>query len=160
MRITSTSRIYFVDHNTKTTSWEDPRVPSALGADVPQYTRDFRRKLIYFRSQPPMQSQRGNCILKVRRSHIFEASYDQIMSHSPNDLKRRFMIQFDGEEGLDYGGVSRFVDTTESDANAYFVKLLENTSSYSHMRSPTPSTACLNILLRTTTPFKLILHRV
>jgi E3 ubiquitin-protein ligase NEDD4 len=29
------------------------------------------------------------------------------MRQSPNDLKKRLMIKFDGEEGLDYGGVSR-----------------------------------------------------
>lgn len=110
MRITSIGRIYFVDHNTKTTTWDDPRVPSALAADVPQYKRDFRRKLIYFRSQPPLQAQRGNCVLKIRRNHIFEDSYDEIMKKSPEDLKRKLVIQFDGEEGLDYGGVSRYVN--------------------------------------------------
>jgi len=29
------------------------------------------------------------------------------MRQTPNDLKKRLMIKFDGEEGLDYGGVSR-----------------------------------------------------
>jgi hypothetical protein len=52
MRLTSAARVYFVDHNTKTTTWDDPRLPSSLDANVPQYKRDFRRKLIYFRSQP------------------------------------------------------------------------------------------------------------
>ncbi|KAK7685350.1 hypothetical protein QCA50_011714 [Cerrena zonata] len=107
MRITAAGRIYFVDHNTKTTSWDDPRVPSALSASVPQYKRDFRRKMIYFRSQPAMQTQRGNCMLKVRRNRIFEDSYDEIMKHTPDDLRRKLVIHFDGEEGLDYGGVSR-----------------------------------------------------
>ncbi|KAF8497171.1 E3 ubiquitin-protein ligase pub1, partial [Russula emetica] len=27
MRLTSTARVYFVDHNTKTTTWDDPRLP-------------------------------------------------------------------------------------------------------------------------------------
>lgn len=49
MRLTSTARVYFVDHNTKTTTWDDPRLPSSLDQNVPQYKRDFRRKLIYFR---------------------------------------------------------------------------------------------------------------
>jgi E3 ubiquitin-protein ligase NEDD4 len=30
MRLTSTARVYFVDHNTKTTTWDDPRLPSSL----------------------------------------------------------------------------------------------------------------------------------
>ncbi|KAI5124501.1 hypothetical protein M0805_003026 [Coniferiporia weirii] len=107
MRLTSTARIYFVDHGTKTTTWDDPRLPSTLDQSVPQYKRDFRRKLIYFRSQPAMRAQPGNCQIKVRRNHLFEDSYAEIMRQSPVDLKKRLMIKFDGEDGLDYGGVSR-----------------------------------------------------
>ncbi|EIW85244.1 HECT-domain-containing protein [Coniophora puteana RWD-64-598 SS2] len=107
MRLTSTARVYFVDHNTKTTTWDDPRLPSTLDANVPQYKRDFRRKLIYFRSQPAMRAQPGNCQIKVRRNHIFEDSYAEIMRQTSNDLKKRLMIKFDGEDGLDYGGLSR-----------------------------------------------------
>ncbi len=107
MRLTSTARIYFVDHNTKTTTWDDPRLPSSLDQNVPQYKRDFRRKLIYFRSQPAMRSQPGNCQIKIRRNHIFEDSYAEIMRQTASDLKKRLMIKFDGEDGLDYGGVSR-----------------------------------------------------
>ncbi|KAF8136296.1 hypothetical protein EV363DRAFT_1319230 [Boletus edulis] len=107
MRLTSTARVYFVDHNTKTTTWDDPRLPSSLDANVPQYKRDFRRKLIYFRSQPAMRAQPGNCQIKVRRNYIFQDSYTEIMRQTPNDLKKRLMIKFDGEDGLDYGGLSR-----------------------------------------------------
>ncbi|KAK4058732.1 hypothetical protein OIO90_000176 [Microbotryomycetes sp. JL221] len=107
MRLTSTARVYFVDHNTKTTTWDDPRLPSSLDQNVPQYKRDFRRKLIYFRSQPALRPSPGQCHIKVRRSHIFEDSYAEIMRQSPNDLKKRLMIKFDGEDGLDYGGLSR-----------------------------------------------------
>ena len=110
MRLTSTARVYFVDHNTKTTTWDDPRLPSSLDANVPQYKRDFRRKLIYFRSQPAMRAQPGNCQIKVRRNHIFEDSYAEIMRQTPNDLKKRLMIKFEGEDGLDYGGLARLVE--------------------------------------------------
>ncbi|KAK0523250.1 hypothetical protein OC834_003529 [Tilletia horrida] len=107
MRLTATARVYFVDHNTKTTTWDDPRLPSSLDQNVPQYKRDFRRKLIYFRSQPALRPIPGQCHMKVRRSHIFEDSYTQIMMQAPNDLKKRLMIKFEGEDGLDYGGLSR-----------------------------------------------------
>ncbi|KAG0144899.1 hypothetical protein CROQUDRAFT_659317 [Cronartium quercuum f. sp. fusiforme G11] len=107
MRLTSTARVYFVDHNTKTTTWDDPRLPSSCDHNVPQYKRDFRRKLIYFRSQPALRPNPGQCHIKIRRSHIFEDSYAEIMRQQPNDLKKRLMIKFDGEDGLDYGGVSR-----------------------------------------------------
>ncbi|KAI9875960.1 MAG: hypothetical protein M1830_007675 [Pleopsidium flavum] len=107
MRLTNTARVYFVDHNTKTTTWDDPRLPSSLDQNVPQYKRDFRRKLIYFRSQPALRILSGQCHVKVRRSHIFEDSYAEIMKQSATDLKKRLMVRFDGEDGLDYGGVSR-----------------------------------------------------
>lgn len=85
----------------------DPRLPSSLDQSVPQYKRDFRRKLIYFRSQPALRPVPGQCHVKVRRSHIFEDSYHEIMRQSPTDLKKRLMIKFEGEDGLDYGGLSR-----------------------------------------------------
>ncbi|KAI9750533.1 MAG: hypothetical protein M4579_006423 [Chaenotheca gracillima] len=107
MRLTNTARVYFVDHNTKTTTWDDPRLPSSLDQGVPQYKRDFRRKLIYFRSQPALRILSGQCHVKVRRDHIFEDSYAEIMRQSATDLKKRLMIKFDGEDGLDYGGLSR-----------------------------------------------------
>ncbi|KAG0091821.1 hypothetical protein BGZ92_011588 [Podila epicladia] len=107
MRLTNTARVYFVDHNTKTTTWDDPRLPSSLDQSVPQYKRDFRRKLIYFRSQPALRPVPGQCHMKVRRSHIFEDAYHEIMRQSPTDLKKRLMIKFEGEDGLDYGGLSR-----------------------------------------------------
>ncbi|ODQ65142.1 HECT-domain-containing protein [Nadsonia fulvescens var. elongata DSM 6958] len=107
MRLTNTARVYFVDHNTKTTTWDDPRLPSSLDQNVPQYKRDFRRKLIYFRSQPALRILPGQCHVKVRRDKIFEDSYQEVMRQTPEDLKKRLMIKFDGEEGLDYGGVSR-----------------------------------------------------
>lgn len=107
MRLTNTARVYFVDHNTKTTTWDDPRLPSSLDQGVPQYKRDFRRKLIYFRSQPALRITSGQCHVKVRRGNIFEDSYAEIMRQSATDLKKRLMIKFDGEDGLDYGGLSR-----------------------------------------------------
>ncbi|QPG74343.1 NEDD4 E3 ubiquitin-protein ligase [Brettanomyces nanus] len=107
MRLANTSRVYFVDHNTKTTTWDDPRLPSSLDQNVPQYKRDFRRKLVYFRSQPALRILPGQCHIKVRRDNLMEDSYREIMRQTPEDLKKRLMIKFDGEEGLDYGGVSR-----------------------------------------------------
>jgi E3 ubiquitin-protein ligase NEDD4 len=47
----------------------------------------------------------------IRRDNIFEESFTEIMRYQPNDLKKRLMIKFHGEEGLDYGGLSRFEST-------------------------------------------------
>lgn len=107
MRLANTSRVYFVDHNTKTTTWDDPRLPSSLDQNVPQYKRDFRRKLVYFRSQPALRILPGQCHIKVQRNSLMEDAYRETMRQTPEDLKKRLMIKFEGEEGLDYGGVSR-----------------------------------------------------
>ncbi|CAI7106024.1 BEM_collapsed_G0016510.mRNA.1.CDS.1 [Saccharomyces cerevisiae] len=71
MRLTNTARVYFVDHNTKTTTWDDPRLPSSLDQNVPQYKRDFRRKVIYFGPSPLLEYCRDNVILKyVERTFL------------------------------------------------------------------------------------------
>jgi len=46
--MTSKRRIYFVDHNTRTTMWDDPLLPSTVDADAPQCKRNYRRKIICF----------------------------------------------------------------------------------------------------------------
>ncbi|KAK0244090.1 hypothetical protein EDD85DRAFT_806675 [Armillaria nabsnona] len=107
MRLTSTGRVYFVDHNTRTTSWEDPRLPGVVDDNAPQYKRDYRRKVIYFRSQPKMRVSTGKCDIRVRRTRILEDSYTAVMAQNPADLKRRLLVNFEGEDGLDYGGVGR-----------------------------------------------------
>ncbi|KAL9611636.1 MAG: hypothetical protein Q9167_003751 [Letrouitia subvulpina] len=143
MRLTNTARVYFVDHNTKTTTWDDPRLPSSLDQNVPQYKRDFRRKLIYFRSQPALRILSGQCHVKVRRGHIFEDSYAEIMRQNATDLKKRLMIRFDGEDGLDYGGLSRHVSSLNSLTPTY--TLAENTSFSSLTRCLIRSTVSSNI---------------
>ncbi|KAF7365181.1 E3 ubiquitin-protein ligase [Mycena venus] len=107
MRLTSTGRVYFVDHNTKTTAWDDPRVPTNLDDSAPQYKRDYRRKVVYFRSQPKMRVLAGKCEIKIRRTRVLEDSYGAVMALTAEDLKRRLMVNFEGEDGLDYGGVGR-----------------------------------------------------
>ncbi|KAG6897647.1 hypothetical protein C0992_012626 [Termitomyces sp. T32_za158] len=109
MRLTSSGRVYFVDHNTRTTTWDDPRLPGHVDDNAPQYKRDYRRKVIYFRSQPKMRVQPGKCELKIRRGRVLEDSYGAVMALTGEDLKRRLMVSFEGEDGLDYGGVSRSV---------------------------------------------------
>ncbi len=51
----------------------------------------------------------GKFEIKIRRSHILEDSYQHIMSPKlkPENLKSKLWIAFDGEIGLDYGGVAR-----------------------------------------------------
>ncbi|KAI9511322.1 HECT-domain-containing protein [Russula earlei] len=104
MRLTSGNRVYFVDHTTRTTTWDDPRSRPLLDANVPQHKRDFRRKVVYFRSLPAMRMYPGSCRIQVRRDHIFEDSYSEIMRRTPRDLKKRLFITFEGEEAPDFAG--------------------------------------------------------
>lgn len=110
MRMSSSGRLYYIDHNTRQTTWDDPRLPSAPDADAPQYKRDFRHKVIYLRKQAALQPRPGTCVLKLRRSHLFEDAYREVMKHGPQDLKKKLDVKFDGEIGLDYGGLTRFVN--------------------------------------------------
>ncbi|ORY75381.1 hypothetical protein BCR35DRAFT_293021 [Leucosporidium creatinivorum] len=106
VRKTASGKPYWVDHNTKTTTWEDPRMPS-MDPNTDQSKRDFRRKLIYFRSQPAQRPAPGDCRIVVRRDNLFEDAFSEVMKHSEEDLRKRLMITFKGEEGVDFGGVSR-----------------------------------------------------
>jgi E3 ubiquitin-protein ligase NEDD4 len=77
---------------------------------VPQYKRDFRLKLIDFRAQPAMRMPTtGSVQLNVRRSNLFEDAYTEVMTKTPEQLKKRLRIVFEGEIGEDFGGVSRYV---------------------------------------------------
>lgn len=157
MRLTNTARVYFVDHNTKTTTWDDPRLPSSLDQGVPQYKRDFRRKLIYFRSQPGLRIMSGQCHVKVRRGAIFEDSFAEIMRQSPADLKKRLMIKFDGEDGLDYGGLSRYaLLCLLLCIMLSLISNIENFSSFFPTKCSIPFIACSNIRPTIIIPFKLI----
>ena len=46
--------------------------------------------------------------IPVRRNHIFEDSYNVIMKVKDVEvLKAQLWVEFQGEKGLDYGGVAR-----------------------------------------------------
>lgn len=208
VRSTVSGRIYFVDHNNRTTQFTDPRLhtiiryrytpptpplleaprltglpgklphaglrvstlsssssssqqsqvkessqapPMDVGGDdtgnggvggggggegdvAARYERDLVHKLKLLRHELSLQQpQAGHCRIEVSREEIFEVeppkhgsqwvgdrgcfylmvalfvqeSYRQIMKMRPKDLKKRLMVKFRGEEGLDYGGVAR-----------------------------------------------------
>ena len=130
-RVHTDGRIFFIDHNNRVTQWEDPRIsnPQIAGQAVP-YSRDYKRKYEYLKQQLKKPSNVPNKIeikasrreltssehsdnisyVQVRRNTILEDSYRQIHSIPSNKvdtLKTKLWIEFDGEVGLDYGGVAR-----------------------------------------------------
>jgi hypothetical protein len=54
-----------------------------------------------------MQPQTGHCRLEVCRDDLFEESYRSLMKMKSKELKKKLMVKFRGEEGIDYGGVAR-----------------------------------------------------
>lgn len=158
-RKTTSGRIYYVDHNNRTTQFTDPRLndhiinqiqkqhcsnshsiaggsntlisntmstpdtsssrsspsipdlPQGLleGSELlPKYRRDLVGKLRTLRTElQSLQPQSGHCRIEVSRAEILEESYRLIMKMRPKDMRKRLMVKFRGEEGLDYGGVAR-----------------------------------------------------
>ncbi|KAL5279465.1 WWP1 family protein [Megaselia abdita] len=112
IRYTATGERFFVDHNTRRTTFEDPRPGAPKGAKgvygVPRaYERSFRWKLSQFRYLCQSNALASHIKITVTRQTLFEDSYHQIMRLPAYELRRRLYIIFRGEEGLDYGGVSR-----------------------------------------------------
>uniref|UniRef100_A0A8C9TYT0 E3 ubiquitin-protein ligase NEDD4-like n=1 Tax=Scleropages formosus TaxID=113540 RepID=A0A8C9TYT0_SCLFO len=116
-RVHTDGRTFYIDHNSKTTQWEDPRLqnPAITGPAVP-YSREFKQKYDYFRKKlkkphlggPYLADIPNRFEMKLHRNNIFEESYRRIMSlKRPDVLKARLWIEFESEKGLDYGGVAR-----------------------------------------------------
>ncbi|EEB13366.1 E3 ubiquitin-protein ligase Nedd-4, putative [Pediculus humanus corporis] len=109
-RMHTDGRTFFIDHNTRTTQWEDPRLsnPQIAGPAVP-YSRDYKRKYEYFKMQLKKPANVPNKIeIKVHRNNILEDSYRIISSiNRVALLKTKLWIEFEGEIGLDYGGLAR-----------------------------------------------------
>uniref|UniRef100_A0AAQ4RMS3 HECT-type E3 ubiquitin transferase n=1 Tax=Gasterosteus aculeatus aculeatus TaxID=481459 RepID=A0AAQ4RMS3_GASAC len=109
-RIHTDGRIFYIDHNTKITQWDDPRLQnSAITGPAVPYSRDYKQKYDYFRKKLKKPADIPNRFeLKLRRNAVLEDSYRRILSVKRADLlKARLWVEFEGEKGLDYGGVAR-----------------------------------------------------
>ncbi|KAF7283441.1 hypothetical protein GWI33_000526 [Rhynchophorus ferrugineus] len=112
IRYTEDNKRYFVDHNTKTTTFDDPRPGAPKGSKgtygVPRaYERSFKWKISQFRFLCQSNALPSHIKIQVSRQTLFEDSFHTIMRLPAYELRRRLYIIFKGEEGLDYGGVSR-----------------------------------------------------
>ncbi|XP_059474328.1 E3 ubiquitin-protein ligase Su(dx) [Neocloeon triangulifer] len=112
IRLTEDGVRYFVDHNSRSTTFQDPRPGAPKGPNgvygVPRaYERSFRWKLSQFRYLCQSNVMPSHIKITMTRATLFEDSYHQIMRLPAYELRRRLYIIFRGEEGLDYGGVSR-----------------------------------------------------
>ncbi|CAH0723310.1 unnamed protein product, partial [Brenthis ino] len=133
MRHAPSGRPYFVDHNNRTTQFTDPRLalsarlsptsdapvassapaapPAAEPPDadaLPKYKRDLAAKARVLRAElQALQPQTGHCRIEVSRNEVLEESYRLVMKLRGKELRKRLLVKFRGEEGLDYGGVAR-----------------------------------------------------
>ncbi|XP_017468071.1 PREDICTED: E3 ubiquitin-protein ligase Nedd-4 isoform X2 [Rhagoletis zephyria] len=109
-RVHTDGRVFYIDHNTRTTQWEDPRLsnPNIAGQAVP-YSRDYKQKYEYFKSHIRKPTNVPNKFeIRIRRTSILEDSYRIINSVTKTDLlKTKLWVEFEGETGLDYGGLAR-----------------------------------------------------
>jgi hypothetical protein len=71
---------------------------------------DFDNKKSYFRGlirKRGAESQAGSLRITIRRDRVFDDSYHQLRSHTAEEMRGRLHVQFNGEEGIDAGGVTR-----------------------------------------------------
>ncbi|KAI3689153.1 hypothetical protein L2E82_47103 [Cichorium intybus] len=76
---------------------------------VPRFI-DFDNKRSHFRSKIKSQHDdhhHSSLRISVRRAYILEDSYNQLRMRSKEDLKGRLTVHFQGEEGIDAGGLTR-----------------------------------------------------
>nr|XP_043618820.1 E3 ubiquitin-protein ligase UPL1 [Erigeron canadensis] len=68
---------------------------------------DFDNKRAYFRSRISEQHLGGSLHISVRRAYLLEDSYHRLRIRSLQDMKGRLNVRFQGEEGIDAGGLTR-----------------------------------------------------
>ncbi|TGZ68154.1 hypothetical protein CRM22_004422 [Opisthorchis felineus] len=139
-RVDPQGRSYFVNHTSRTTQWEDPRLqgpplprgwevrvtpegcpfflnhlqkittfmdPRRGDANSVKKEWSFEHKVSCFRYLCHSNAVQGTTKINVSRARLLEDSFDQFMQLNTHELRRRLYITFEGEEGLDYGGLSR-----------------------------------------------------
>eukprot|EP01135_Chromosphaera_perkinsii_P006377 Nk52_evm106s485 gene=Nk52_evmTU106s485 len=73
--------------------------------NMPQYKRNFHKKQKDLRSELPIAS--GECHITVKRDNLFLSSYEALSALSTEQLCKHLFVHFEGEGGLDYGGLAR-----------------------------------------------------
>jgi len=92
---------------------QTPSLLSKSFAPVLQYMPtclDFDNKRAYFRAQlrsRRLESRYQTIRLRVRRNEIFMDSYHQLRIRTGEEMRAKIQVQFQGEEGIDAGGVAK-----------------------------------------------------
>ena len=106
-------RWVFMHHKTKKTQWEDPRLTKGAnkaGKHVDVNTTRFQTKLTKFRASLPPKESVGSSrglTLAVKRDWLLASTKTALMRMNKDKLRNGLYIKFEGEAGLDYGGLQR-----------------------------------------------------
>ena len=107
----SNGKIFFIDHSNKETTWEDPRFTLESKTDVREVaSKSFKVHHESFMTNIKRNIPSGKLEINIRRSDIVADSFNQIMKHKGKDgsnLRKQLWVDFMGEKGQDFGGVSR-----------------------------------------------------
>ena len=108
-KILPNGKIFYVDHNSNVTTWEDPRF-SMTGLDVPRYSSSYQKKSRKLLGRLKALKIRQLTEIFIRRDRVVEDSLHQIAkiaATGKKQLRGKLWIDFMGEKGQDYGGVAR-----------------------------------------------------
>lgn len=102
---------YFIDHLSKTTTFSDPRLPdrrSKKGSKAPRYETTFYSRTQHLRARlRQLQNDTEPLTITVSRDSLFKDSLELVGALDAATLTGRLSIKYEGEKGLDYGGMSR-----------------------------------------------------
>ena len=69
---------------------------------------DFETKKFIFRNHPCLRrAARHRVPIEIDREHLFQSSFNQLMSRSIKELEGRIQVSFLNEQGYDAGGLKR-----------------------------------------------------
>jgi len=72
------------------------------------YKIRFEEKINKLRSLKEMNILESDTFIVVNRNDLFRDAFDGIMRKTPQELKKRLRIVYNGEEGVDTGGLLRY----------------------------------------------------
>eukprot|EP01125_Pyxidicula_operculata_P002324 TRINITY_DN12211_c0_g1_i1.p1 TRINITY_DN12211_c0_g1~~TRINITY_DN12211_c0_g1_i1.p1 ORF type:complete len:473 (+),score=88.07 TRINITY_DN12211_c0_g1_i1:162-1580(+) len=131
---------YYIDHNKHTTTFLDPRLPASARCNkkkkkgkLPKYKRTLYAKVQSFLVKlHNNQQDDGQLDIVVSRTSLLEDSFNLISCLDSLTLTRRLFIKFHGEEGLDYGGMSRewFLSLSEEILNPELHLFVRSSNGY------------------------------
>lgn len=131
--------LHFLEEHKKVLNFIIKKMPALLSSNFQPLLNfprilDFENKKAFFRSNlRSLQTQSyGGIRISCRREHVFEDSFMHVRRHSPEELRGALHVTFEGEPGIDAGGLTRewFVVLAREMFNpdyALFIRSADNT---------------------------------